>query len=197
MVWTDAHDEYLLREILTVEPYKFKYGSPKRGESWSQIAEILNDVQDPVFRVNQRAVRDRYGTLEKVFKKKMADEEKASGISPPDLTDFEIALQEIIEKFQDVALQTNENNDSERKKAEEVRQSSLETFAETRKRRDTGSDDDSPKPTKRRATGSETINFLRLKAENDSELRKEELRVRENEIKTQQKNDANSAKSTN
>ena len=93
MVWTDTHDELLIREILTVEPYKFKHGSPKRGESWNQIADILNDIEDPMFRVNQRSVCDHYTALEKAFKKKMADEEKGSGICPSDLTDLEIALQ--------------------------------------------------------------------------------------------------------
>ena len=90
-----------MREILLVEPFRYKQGSVKRGGCWTQIAEILNSVSDIVFRVNQRSVRDRFTLLERAFRKKMRDEEKSSGISPPDLTEIETAIQEVIEKSEE------------------------------------------------------------------------------------------------
>ena len=69
-VWTDAHDELLVREILVIEPYKCKRGSAKRGDAWTEISDVLNLIENPKFRVNQRAIRDRFNLLEKSFKKK-------------------------------------------------------------------------------------------------------------------------------
>ena len=86
MEWTDAHDNLLIREILTVEPYQNKASTVKRGNAWTQIADILNAIPEPVFKVNQRSVRERYNLLEKAFLKKNREEEKASGINPPELT---------------------------------------------------------------------------------------------------------------
>ena len=66
-----------------------------------------------------------------------------------------------------------------------MRQKTLETFSETRKR-NAVIDDESPKSAKkRRASGSETINFLKMKADTDSELRKEELKIRGEELLAQ------------
>ena len=50
-------------------------------------------------------------------KKKMSDEEKLSGISPPDLTDTEIGIQEIIDKANVV-----ENDDAVKNNIEKVKQ---------------------------------------------------------------------------
>ena len=192
MIWTEAHDDFLVREILVVEPYRYKQGTVKRGEAWTQVSEILNAVEYPKFRVNQRGVRDRYTTLEKAFKKKMADEEKSSGTIPPELTDLEIGIREIIEKFEDFSLHVADKDlskqDADKKKAEDMRLKSLETFSETRKRSLDQDDDESPKSSgKRRSSGSETMAFLRMKAEKDSELRQQELKVKSDEVKLQQK----------
>ena len=65
MIWTDSHDDLLVKEILVVEPYRYKQGTVKRGDAWTQIADILNGIEDPLFRVSQRSVRNRYTTLEK------------------------------------------------------------------------------------------------------------------------------------
>ena len=46
----------------------------------------------PTFRVNQRAVRERFKLLENTFKKKMDKEEKASSVNPSELRDTEIAV---------------------------------------------------------------------------------------------------------
>ena len=178
----------LVKEILVVEPFQFKVGSPKRGNAWTMIADILNAVQEPRFRINQRAVRDRYNFLEKAFKKKMTEEEKGSGINPPDLTEVEIGIQEIIEKSKEVESNYSLKNETEKGKAEEMRRRSMETFAETKSRLD---DDESPKTKKRR--GSETIGFLMNKAEQDAEIKKEELKLKTEKLALQREEMSNQA----
>ena len=174
---------------MVVEPFQFKQGSVKRGRAWTQIAEILSSVTDVVFRVNQRSVRDRLTLLEKAFRKKMRDEEKGSGIVPPELTQNELALQEIIEKTDEYARNFSENDnskqDAEKKKAEEMRKMSMETYCETRKRSSSGDDEESPKSKRSRSSGSETIAFLKSKADQDNELRKSELELKRSEIDLQ------------
>ena len=55
---------------------------------WKRIAESLNSL--PIFsvKVDDRAVRDRFKTLEKRFKKKESDGRKLSDISPPEETEI-------------------------------------------------------------------------------------------------------------
>ena len=186
MDWTEAHDSLLIREILIIEPFQFKSSTVKRGQAWSQIAEILNSVELPSFRVNQRSVRERFSHLEKTFTKKISNEEKASGISPPELTENENGLEEIICKKKEAALeQENENESSkeaqqvERLKAHETRKRCLETFAETKQRAQEEDNEEKTTPKRRvRGSGSGTISYLREKSEKDSELRKEELNLK-------------------
>ena len=70
-----------------------------------------------------------------------------------------------------------------------MRRRSLETFSETKKRFADYDDDESPKSSsasKRCASGSETMIFLRMKSEKDSELRKQELELKTEEVNVQQ-----------
>ena len=101
----------------------------------------LNSIEERKFRMNQRAVGDRFKLFESTFNKNMAEEEKASGINPPELSGTEIAVLEVIEK---IAAAIHEFGDSskvdvEKKKAEEMRQKCMETFSETKTRLDEGS----------------------------------------------------------
>ena len=88
----------IIREILTVEPYQYKASTVKRGNAWTQIADILSTIPEPVFKVNQRSVRERYSLLEKAFLKKNRDEENTSGINSPELTNNERGIEDIVEK---------------------------------------------------------------------------------------------------
>ena len=38
MEWTEKHDVVLCREVLVVEPFKFKKGSVEKGKVWTEIA---------------------------------------------------------------------------------------------------------------------------------------------------------------
>ena len=95
MKWTEEKDEIYVKEILLFEPWNHKHGSEERGNCWERISESLNGLQDISFRVNQRSVRDRYNKLEKMYKKKVSDDLKASGINPPEETEVEKAVHDI------------------------------------------------------------------------------------------------------
>ena len=82
LVWSTNHDMLLCREILVVEPYRFKVGTRERGQAWDKVSCALNLVEGLRFVVDQRDVRERYAKLERNSKEKMVAEERASGISP-------------------------------------------------------------------------------------------------------------------
>lgn len=176
----------LLQEIVVSEPFKFKSSTRERGKVWEEITERLNENE--VFRNrlgSKRAVRDRYSLLAKKYRKKMAEEAKASGISP-ELTETDKLLEQIIEMFEESdreggenSQQVEQNKENERKKAEEMRNRSMEKLGETLKRK--AADDGQVTPKKKRGSGTETLVYLRDKAEKQFELRKEELEVKKKE----------------
>ena len=63
MEWTEDHDLCLSQEILSLEPFKAKKGSITRGNIWDQIANNLNSLEIPRFRVSKRSVRELYTLL--------------------------------------------------------------------------------------------------------------------------------------
>ena len=63
----------------------------------TQITDTLTPLKNQTL-ANQRTARDRFKLLESTFENKMAEEEKASGINPPESIDTEIVVQEVIEK---------------------------------------------------------------------------------------------------
>ena len=84
-------------------------------------------------------MRDRFLKLERGFKRKMVEEERASGISPPEPAEVETAIREIIERGEEAqnAVARREQNavEKEREIAESVRKRSMERLAETEKKR--------------------------------------------------------------
>ena len=98
MTWSTDHDEMLCREILVVDPFTgTKKGTVARGTRWEEVAENLNKIQQIYFKVDKRAVRDRYNLLSKELRNKLKREEKESGIET-DMTEIEMALEDLIEK---------------------------------------------------------------------------------------------------
>lgn len=80
MVWTDKHNETFVVEMYLHEPWKYKKGSKERGNVWDMISDSLNSNDHPKFAVCLKSVRDHYNHLEKEQKRKIREEEKASGI---------------------------------------------------------------------------------------------------------------------
>ena len=63
MVWTDHKDDLLLGEIRLFNPFKFKLRTKECGNAWKMVADNLNQLDSEQFKVDQRAVRERFETL--------------------------------------------------------------------------------------------------------------------------------------
>ena len=59
-----------------------------------KLATLLGKYNHPSFHATQRSVRDRYRLLERQYKKKINEEDRASRISP-EVTKINQAMQEI------------------------------------------------------------------------------------------------------
>ena len=70
-------------------------------------------------------------------------------------------------------------------KAEEMRRESLETFKETKKRKESESEQSEIPPKKRRASGSDTMNYLKEMGEAEGKRRVEEMAMRQQEMEKQ------------
>ena len=188
MRWTSEHDVIFLREVLVHEPWKQKYGSQERGKVWEKIAESLNGLNtvcELYFKVTQRSVQNRYKLLVDNFKKREREEAAASGISP-EKTESDITVADIIKRFKEAdeihKKQIDEKktkNEADTHKAAEMRRCSLEKIFESNAR--LGNE---PGVTKFRNTGSETVQYLREKSENELKLRTQELNQRKLEFGT-------------
>ena len=160
MEWTEEHDNCLCQEILVLEPFKYKKGSISRGQIWEKIADNLNSLKIPRFKVSKRAVRERYTLLSEKFKAKMKDEEKASGIEC-DLSEVEKALEEIAEK--EVAAEDTVENDKKKvdnAKAVEMRNRALESLGKTQKKQRNEEEENAKPKQKSRRSGGDTIAYF-------------------------------------
>ena len=185
MEWTEQKDVMLAREILLCEPFKYRAGSKERGSVWSQIATNLNT--HPGFTVSQRAVRDRFGILEKKAKKRKREIENGTGISPED-SELDLALEEIIEKWEAADQEFQLDNQSQAKKlekdketAEEMRRMSMETLGASKKRKSDPYESAEEKRCKKRRGGSDTVQFLKEHSELEFRFKREELEVKKSE----------------
>ena len=185
MEWTEQKDVMLAREILLGEPFKCRAGSKERGSAWSQIANNLNT--HPGFTVSQRAVRDRFGILEKKAKKRKREIENGTGISPED-SELDVALEEIIERWEAAEREFQLDNQSKAKKlekdketAEEMQKMSMETFAASKKRKSDPDESAEEKRCKKRRGGSDTVQFLKEHSEMEFQFKREELEAKKSE----------------
>lgn len=201
MEWTENHDVLLLREIMISDLFTLKKGSVQRGERWEEITAKLNQVSDPRFNLkDKRAVRDRWTLLQKKYKAKLREEEKASGISVDDLSEKDVLLEELIEKEESTEIAGQEqkkNKEKEKGEMEDVRKKALERYSETKKRKakastsfDADDDDEDEiqiKPVKRRRRSEPLVDFLAKKAEADKEIREKEISLKQKEQEQNQR----------
>ena len=189
MKWNDEKDALLCREILFIKPYQFKSGSKESGNAWSLIATNLNAAKENEFLVTQKSVRDRYKLLLTKHKRKMREQEGASG-SNEEETELDNLLENIKEESEvclesqnsfDAAKKRQENEDAN--KAEEIRVTAMESLSQTMKRKN--SEEAGTKSTKRNC-GTETLTYLREKYEVESKIRREELELKKAELNVQQ-----------
>ena len=182
MEWSLENDVVLCIEIRVREPYKFKKCSDKRCKIWTEIASTLNSNEEVKFHVTQRGVRERYEGLKAKYLEKIKGEEKASGISP-EVTELDKLLEEIVEK-ESLAESSRESdstsikkNEEERKVAEDLRKTAMESMGETKKRSVESEGGDISVKRKLRS-GSDAVEYLRERAEKEIKIREEELALR-------------------
>lgn len=180
MQWKEEHDVLLCREILVSPPFKFKERTVERGKIWDEIANRLNNYQTLKFRVNKRSVRERFKLMKEKFKRKIQDEEKASGIDVEPASELEQALEDICaleESLPEEVMDSKQAKaEANKLKAEEIRQKAMESFGQTEAR------EGQEKPAKeKRRGGNDSIQFLREKSEKELEVRKQELKLKEKE----------------
>ena len=184
MNWTEENDSVCCREIIFVNPFSAKKKSVQRSALWQKVADTLNGITDPVFYVDKRSVRDHIGVLVQRFKRKEAKELKESGTNPTK-TKVDVAIEQII-AMEESAGEQHDLEDGEKKdkmegdrlKAEEMRRTAMETMGKTQKRK---SKEGQSKTKKCRRSRSETAEFLKLKAEQDMNVKKQELGLRKQE----------------
>ena len=91
-------------------------------------------MADENFAVDQRAVRESFTLIVVKFEKKIKEQEKATEIAPPELSELEQALEEILSRMKEAQHEVDANDSKigdDKRKAEDIRQKALETFAET------------------------------------------------------------------
>ena len=118
-MWSNEHDIVMCREVLIVEPYRFKIRGPERGKAWESLAETLNEMSSlsSKFKVTARSVRARCNLLTKKMQAKLKSEEKASEIDV-ETTELDNLLEEILEKKK-AAKEKLESDEDNNKKAVE------------------------------------------------------------------------------
>ena len=154
---------------------------------WKAISDNLNSLDG--FKVDARAVRERYGVIRAHFEAKEKEKKMASGINP-EVTPLDTTLEELIERERECA----KNFEVEDKTAKEdqelarsIRQEAVETFAETRARElDENEEDTGPNARKKsRISGSETLAYLKEKIKKETKLKEQELELRKKELELQ------------
>eukprot|EP00794_Sanderia_malayensis_P012409 gene12409-13693_t len=141
MLWTSENDQLLLREVIAIEPYLMKPYTRERGQAWTEIAQNLNKISKPMFRVSQRSVHEHYTLLGKQYIAKTANESRTSGIEV-EVTPSDQLLEDIIEKTREAAkefagLEEAENAKAKKEQAavNDVKNKALESLSETMKRK--------------------------------------------------------------
>ena len=188
MYWTEEHDRLICREILAVDPFT---GTKKGTFQREAIADHLLEILEPKFKVDSRAVRDRYQLLAQKLRKKLKGEEKASGIDT-EMSETETAIEELIEKEDaaesidgDGTQRQRERKNRDRENAEDMKRQAMERMGQTQKRKSAEGENETKK--KKRSNGSDTLLYLRERNEFLQETHKEELALRKQELMLQEK----------
>ena len=118
MEWSELHD------MLSVGLMKTKKRTVQRAQIWEQIATNLCGYDHLTFSVAKRSVRDRYALIAGKYRKRMSNEEKASGISAEKQSELDSLLEDLIERENIAEEEINEYQrkvDKEKIKVTEVR----------------------------------------------------------------------------
>ena len=155
--WSLEQDTFLCREVLVTRPYQFTKGSKESASGWSKITSTLNTVEG--FAVTVKAVRDHFNHLLSKRKAQKNIEEKASGIEIEE-NEIDVILDEILEDVEMCRELSNTQSEAkrladldEKERAEEIRKTAMETYGESKKRKNEG-DDDLTSPRQKKTFGN-------------------------------------------
>ena len=168
MEWTNNHDIALAREVLLLEPYRYKARTVERGKVWQKIVDNLKSHAVLRFLVTKKSVREHLKLLLDKYRARIQKERRDSGVEVEE-TELDQALEEINEKWeaaeeQDILLLNNKKKTEEdRAMGEEVRMRACEKLNEMMKRKGEGKGSSEPKKTRSRKGGNDTIEFLTKK----------------------------------
>ena len=148
------------------------------------VLQTLLKIQSPKFDVSPRAVRERFTHLLSKRKAKNREEEAAGGISP-EPTEADNLLDELLEivgtadlEHKAASEELKQKQAADIAKAQEMRQQSVETLGESRKRK---LGEEGGKGSKRK-NEEETYSLLKEKMEADTKIKVEELQLRKKEL---------------
>ena len=102
------------REIMAFELYEYKPGSKERGPCIDRIAESLNSIEEPWFKVDQRSLKDRIKKLLKYVEKRNK-EMRASEVEE-EHTELDDLLLDIYEREQQTEAEATEASEANNKK---------------------------------------------------------------------------------
>ena len=187
MKWTEEKDVILLTAMAGEGVFQWKHGSRERGGAWDVVAKNLNCQKE--FSVNQRSLRDRFNTLAKKVKAKLAKEERASGGGEVLQSESDKLVEELItlrdeseKKGEDQSEAKREAVVNEKKQALEMRDRALERIGKTRKRNEEErAEEKKTVERKRRRSGGDMLEWLRERAEADVEIKKQEIKEKREE----------------
>ena len=139
MKWTEEKDVILLAAMAGEGVFQWKHNSRERGSVWDVVAKNLNCQKE--FSVNQRCLRDRFSTLAREVKAKLAKDERASGGGEVLQSEADKLVEELItfrheseKKGEDRSETKREAVVNEKKQALKMRDRALERTAEKRNR---------------------------------------------------------------
>ena len=126
----------------------------------------------------------------KKCKTKWNEEEKSSGTNP-NYTELDGALMTLTQRFDEAdsecKTETNEKKskiENELAKSQEMRQTSLETFCKTKKRKE--NDTETPQKRIRSSFSQNYLSYFSEKSEREFQLRQEELKIKKQELDVQE-----------
>lgn len=164
MEWTKEHDRALVDEMTD---------SPERGQVWDSIADNLNAMDYPKFKVAKRSCRDRWTLLRTKYKRRMSEELKASGIDAEFTeSDAKETLQLTVAKMERRKQKLTKRQPKKygRRPWNVLESQAREMVMKGRE----------PKR-KKRKSGSNAVEFLREKAKLDHSLKEGELQLRKDQ----------------
>ena len=115
MNWTEEHDIILMRDTLAQDPYSYKTGSRERAQVVHPIADVLNSVQQPQFKVASISIRDHLNSLLSKFKSKTNKEHKAGGIEL-ETTKQNFLLEKVLSAKTEYDIKFSKRNDKKKQK---------------------------------------------------------------------------------